>query len=157
MIDRLSTDRTQVVGPRGVAEELPGCIELKPGDERELAGVKVRVLPAYNLNKFRSPGEPFHPKGLGVGYVVEIEGESIYHTGDSDRIPEMDGLEPDVALIRVSGTYVMTAEEAAEAVHAIRPKRAIPMHYAAIVGSEADARRFAELADVEVEILSKAS
>jgi predicted nucleic acid-binding protein len=51
----------------------------------------------------------------------------------------MAGLQPDIALLPVSGTYVMTAAEAAEAAKAIKPKIAIPMHYGAIVGTEKDA------------------
>ncbi len=155
-IARLSKETTVVAGPNRVARQWPGCIEVKAGDEGELAGLRVRVIPAYNINKFRSRGHPFHPKGVGVGYLVEIDGETVYHTGDSDLIPEMDGLQPDVALLPVSGRWVMTAEEAADAVVAIRPKKAIPMHYGAIVGSVEDAQRFAELAHGRVEILSKA-
>lgn len=156
-ISRLCMDATVIAGPNRVARQVPGCIEVKPGDERELARLKVRVVHAYNVNKFRSRGQPFHPKGVGVGYLVEMDCETIYHTGDSDLIPEMEGLKPDVALVAVSGRWVMTAEEAAQAVAAIRPKRAIPMHYGAIVGSLADAKRFADLADARVEILPKAS
>jgi L-ascorbate metabolism protein UlaG (beta-lactamase superfamily) len=48
----------------------------------------------------------------------------------------------DVALLPVSGTYVMTAEEAAEAALDIKPKTAIPMHYGSIVGGINDAKRF---------------
>jgi len=156
-IRRLSKDTTVVAGPKSVARNAPGFVEVEPGDARELAGLKVRVLPAYNVNKFRSPGRPFHPRGMGVGYLVHLEGETIYHSGDSDLIPEMEGLQPDVALLPVSGRWVMTAEEAAEAVAAIKPKRAIPMHYGAIVGSLADAQRFARLAGDGVVILSKAN
>lgn len=130
---------------------------VKPGDRLEVAGVPVEVLPAYNLNKFRSPGVPFHPKESGhVGYVVTVGGEQIYHTGDSDPIPEMEGVACDILLIPVSGTYVMTAEEAVEAAGTINPRKfAIPMHYGEIVGSEADAQRFEELYDGEVRILTK--
>jgi L-ascorbate metabolism protein UlaG (beta-lactamase superfamily) len=70
----------------------------------------------------------------------------------------MAGLAPDVALLPVSGTYVMTADEAAEAARAIRPKVAVPMHYGAIVGSDGDARRFARLLEgsgIEVVIKAK--
>lgn len=157
VIERLSKDSTVIGGPEAVATQLSSCEVLTPGEERELAGLRVRALPAYNVNKFRGPGLPFHPRGEGLGYVVELEGERIYHTGDTDLIPEMEGVEPDVALVPVSGMYVMTAEEAAEAVRVIRPRRAIPMHYAAIVGSDEDARRFARLAEVPVEILPRAS
>lgn len=120
--------------------------QVKAGDELEVAGVTIEVLAAYNIDKFRSPGVPFHPKESNHnGYVVTI-GERIYHTGDSDLIPEMDGVSCDILLIPVSGTYVMTAEEAAEASRVIDPKEfAIPMHYGDFVGTEDDALHFKEL------------
>ncbi len=129
---------------------------VKPGDEFEVKGVKVKAIPAYNINKFRQPGVPFHPKeNQGLGYLLDIGGVTIYHTGDSDFIPEMEGLKPDIALIPVSGTYVMTADEAIQAVSKIMPKIAIPMHYGAIVGSKKDAERFSQKASCEVHILEK--
>ena len=130
---------------------------VKPGDKLEVAGVSIEVLPAYNLNKFRSPGVPFHPKEAGhVGYLLTVEGERIYHIGDCDVMPEISGVECDILLIPVSGTYVMTAEEAAEAAQIIKPhKFAVPMHYGDIVGTEADADRFKKLYSGEVRIMSK--
>jgi L-ascorbate metabolism protein UlaG (beta-lactamase superfamily) len=80
-----------------------------------------------------------------VGFVFAVGGVTYYHAGDTDVIPEMNDLAPDVALLPVSGTYVMTADEAAKAARAIKPKTAVPMHYGAIVGSQADAARFAKL------------
>ncbi|MDA4130357.1 MAG: MBL fold metallo-hydrolase [Thaumarchaeota archaeon] len=129
---------------------------VKPGDRVKLGNFEVRAVPAYNTNKFRSPGKPFHPKEDGkVGYIIKTNsGVSIYHTGDSDLIPEMQNLMPDIALLPVSGTYVMTADEAVEAVRKIRPKIAIPMHYGTIVGSESDARKFKGSAETEVHILT---
>jgi L-ascorbate metabolism protein UlaG (beta-lactamase superfamily) len=130
---------------------------VKAGEKSEVAGVIIEVLPAYNIDKFRSPGVPFHPRESNHnGYVVTIS-ERIYHTGDSDLIPEMNGVTCDILLIPVSGTYVMTAEQAAEACHVIRPRRfAIPMHYGEIVGNEDDALRFKELFNGEkVHILGK--
>ena len=122
---------------------------------REVSGVKFRAVHAYNVNKFRAPGQPFHPKEYGgVGYVVELEGVSVYHAGDTDFIPEMRELGPvDVALLPVSGTYVMTAEEAAEAAKVISPRLAIPMHFGAIVGTVKDAEKFRSLVSVRVEVL----
>ena len=87
------------------------------------------------------------------GYIVGIKAVRVYHAGDTDAIPEMKGLKPDVALLPVSGTYVMTAEEAAQAVKMVEPKVAIPMHYGLIVGTEQDAQKFKQLAIVEVQIL----
>lgn len=124
---------------------------LKPFENFEIEKVKVRTIPAYNLNKFREPGKVFHPKEKPrLGYVLEIKGVRIYHAGDTDNIPEMRVLKDvDIALLPVSGTYVMTVEEAVEAVKVINPKLAIPMHYGAIVGTIKDAERFKELSPVQ--------
>lgn len=159
-INKISGPHTTLVAPQAVMDQADG-IEAKkrvlmgPGKEEHIAGVTIRAVPAYNTNKFREPGVPYHPKEMGyVGFVVTLDGVVLYHTGDSDVIPEMRELGPiDVAFLPVSGTYVMTAEEAAEAAEIIKPKLAIPMHYGAIVGSDADAQRFEELAKVPVEVL----
>jgi L-ascorbate metabolism protein UlaG (beta-lactamase superfamily) len=128
---------------------------VKPGDKLRLDGVSIEAVPAYNLNKFREPGKVFHPKeDQKVGYIIEMDGVRIYHAGDTDAIPEMKGLKTDVALLPVSGTYVMTSEEAADAARLVMPSLAIPMHYGTIVGSERDATKFKELAPCRVEILS---
>jgi len=134
---------TVVVAPKEVALKTKVPVEvIGVGETRTVKGVKIMAVPAYNTDK------TFHPKGDGkVGFVVTVGGLTYYHAGDTDVIPEMTGLAPDVALLPVSGTYVMTAEEAAVAARAIKPKVAVPMHYGAIVGSEADARRFAKLLD----------
>lgn len=127
---------------------------VRPGDKVNVDDVTVEAVPAYNLNKFREPGKVFHPKDDGkAGYIVTVKGVRIYHAGDTDAIPEMKGLKTDVALLPVSGTYVMTSEEAAEAARTINPKLAIPMHYGAIVGSERDAEKFKQLATCPVQIL----
>ncbi len=143
-VAKVLTPDTVVVTIAAAAQKL-GCPAtiVKPGDELTVKGVAIRTVPAYNLTKFRSPGVPFHPKQSGhVGYVITVKGVTIYHTGDSDFIPEMKGLAPDVALLPVSGTYVMTADEAVDAAAAIRPRVAIPMHVGEGIGSPADAERF---------------
>src|SRR5207245_6487679 len=87
---------------------------IKPGDKLRLDGVSIEAVPAYNLNKFREPGKVFHPReDQKLGYNVEIEGVRVYHAGDTDVIQEMNGLKSDVALLSVSGTYLMTPEKAA--------------------------------------------
>jgi L-ascorbate metabolism protein UlaG (beta-lactamase superfamily) len=166
--DHLSVeDLKKIVTPRTTVVTITACekavTELKPkairivaaGDRLEVDGVSVEVLPAYNTNKFRSPGNPFHPKADGkVGFVLGIGGVRIYHAGDTDEIPEMaKATGVDVALLPVSGTYVMTAQEAAKACDALQPKLAIPMHYGAIVGSAADAEAFRKAVKCRVEVL----
>ncbi|HEX7033313.1 MAG TPA: MBL fold metallo-hydrolase [Nitrososphaera sp.] len=150
--------KTTVIAARECLDQLKaaGAAEVKavePGDRISVQGVPVEAVAAYNTNK------NFHPKAdKKVGFVITVNNMRIYHTGDTDDIPEMSTTNPDVALVPVSGTYVMTAEEAAKAVNEkIRPKKlAIPMHYGSIVGSEQDAAKFKQLVTVcSVEILSR--
>ena len=129
---------------------------VKPGDKIKVGDITIEAVPAYNVNKFREPGKVFHPKEDGkVGFVVTVKGVRIYHAGDTDHIPEMKNIHTDIALLPVSGTYVMTAQEAAEAAGTINPQIAIPMHYGAIVGSTKDAETFKKLVKCEVKLLEK--
>ncbi len=163
---KVVTPRTIVVAPHECASALSKVepaevLFLKPGEERDVLGLHVRAVPAYNTNKFRDPATktPYHPQEDGkLGYLVTLGDTSVYHAGDTDLIEEMRSFECEVALLPVSGTYVMTAEEAAEAAKLLKPKVAIPMHYGAIVGSAADAERFKRLLDgtgIEVKVLEK--
>jgi L-ascorbate metabolism protein UlaG (beta-lactamase superfamily) len=128
---------------------------MDPGGKHTVGKVEVESVPAYNINKFREPGHVFHPKdGKGLGFVFTIDGTRVYYAADTDFIPEMKSIKCDIALLPVSGTYVMTAEEAAEAAAAINPKIVVPMHYGAIVGSDADAKKFKSLVkNCQVEII----
>jgi len=134
------------------AEKLAGhCSDIrvvKPGDRLTVSGISIHAVPAYNTNKH------FHPKANNwLGFIVTIDGVRVYHAGDTDLIPEMSELSVDIALLPVSGTYVMTADEAVEAAKAIGPKTAIPMHYNSIVGSDADARAFKQALDGVCEVV----
>jgi L-ascorbate metabolism protein UlaG (beta-lactamase superfamily) len=128
---------------------------LDPGDKCSIGKVEVEAVPAYNVNKFREPGHVFHPKeDKGLGFVFQMDGTRVYFAGDTDFIPEMKSIRCDIALLPVSGTYVMTAEEAAAAAAAIKPKIVVPMHYGAIVGTEGDAQKFKSLVkNCQVEII----
>jgi L-ascorbate metabolism protein UlaG (beta-lactamase superfamily) len=129
---------------------------VKPGDKVRFGDMSIEAVPAYNLNKFREPGKVFHPKEDGkLGFILTVKGVRIYHTGDSDHIAEMKGIRPDIALVPVSGTYVMTSQEAVQAVAAIDPKVVIPMHYGAIVGDQKDAEALQKQVKCEVKILEK--
>ena len=129
---------------------------MKPGDKINVGDVGIEAVPAYNVNKFREPGKVFHPKEDGkLGFVITVKGLRIYHAGDTDHIPEMKNIRADVALLPVSGTYVMTVQEAAEAVKTLNPKVVIPMHYGAIVGSLKDAEALQGLVKCEVKVLDK--
>jgi len=148
---------TVIVAPAEVTRQVEGETRtVAPGDTVTVAGVTVHAVAAYNTNKFREPGAVFHPKeDAKVGYVIELDGTTYYHAGDTDVIDEMAEIDVDVALIPVSGTYVMTADEAAVACGKLHAGVVVPMHYDTIVGSIADARRLAELCPLPVEILPK--
>lgn len=145
-VKKVSGPHTVVVAAAAAAAQLPAAKAVRPGDRLTVAGVEIEAVPAYNVNKFRSPGVPFHPKEAGhVGYVVTVEGVRLYFAGDTDVIPEMGQMNCDVALLPVSGTYVMTVEEAVEAARTLQPKIVVPMHYGAGIGTPDDGRRFAAL------------
>ncbi|HEX2126862.1 MAG TPA: MBL fold metallo-hydrolase [Thermoleophilaceae bacterium] len=160
-LERLSGSRTALVGPAAVAERVSGRVHsIAPGetlDDELVRGVHVSAVAAYNTSKRDRDGNPFHPPEAGwVGYELNVRGERLYHSGDTDVIPEMDTVTGvDVALLPVSGVYVMTAQEAAEAARRIQPRVAVPMHWGEQIGSEEDARTFAERAPVQVRILPR--
>jgi L-ascorbate metabolism protein UlaG (beta-lactamase superfamily) len=140
---------TIIVTEKDSANKLTGDVRVvKPGDSITVDDVKIEAVPSYNTDK------DFHPqKNAWLGFIVSIEGVKIYHAGDSDFIPEMNEFEVDIALIPVSGTYVMTSDQAVKAALAIHPKLAIPMHYGAIVGDEQDAFNFKKALEGKVDVL----
>ncbi len=128
-IKKVRTPDTVVIAPADCGSKIGTITSLKPGEETTVGDIKVKAVEAYNYKRFRSPGNPFHPKGLGVGYIITVEGKTIYHAGDTDFIPEMKQLDQvDVALLPTGDTYTMDNSEAAEAAVAINPGTAIPMH-----------------------------
>lgn len=157
-LNRLVGDSTSILAPATVAEQIKGSVKsIAAGESVEIGRLDVTAVAAYNTNKVDSNGTLYHPpEAGGVGYVLNVEGRRIYHSGDTDVIPEMDqAAGADVALLPVSGTYVMTAVEAAEAARRIEPRLAIPMHWGTVVGSRADAEQFSAQATVEVRIPDK--
>ena len=161
-IKRFSGESTTIVAPKICEQQLRGFksqkVLVEPGSATMVKGLTVETIPAYNINKFRAPGKVFHPREDGrVGYIVTLDGVRFYHAGDSDATPEMTTVAVDVAFLPVSGTYVMTPDEAAGAIKAMKTKVAVPMHFGEIVGSRADAERFKELVGraCEVQILDK--
>lgn len=149
-------DVKKVQGPDTVIVTTPDCAKklsgniktVKPGDKLNVLGIEIEAVPAYNTNK------EFHRRDKNwVGYIFTAQGQRIYIAGDTDRIPEMKNIRVDIALLPVSGTYVMTAEEAIEAALDIKPRLAIPMHYGSIVGDKKDAQRFAEGLKGKIEVI----
>ncbi len=136
-IKKLSKPNTQVLGSESAAKRTRNCGILRPGDAVHLDNITIKAVHAYNLE------EHSHPPGQGVGFIIEHDGHSVYHAGDTDLIPEMSKLGSiTLALLPVSGTYTMDADEASKAAKLINPKIAVPMHYGKVAGSRSDADRF---------------
>lgn len=164
-IEKISKNGTVIVVPADAQSKITKIdgVEMQiieSGEEIAFENFKIQAVPAYNLDK------EFHPKNEGwIGYLIKVDNVTVYHAGDTDKIPEMNNLtgygkhgNEFVALLPVSGTYVMDAEEAAEAAEAISPDLAIPMHYGSVVGNIEDAKRFCELcekAGIKTKILEK--
>lgn len=125
---KIINDNTKIVCPKKVAKKLKGynIIEIKPGDILDLAGVKCEALPAYSI------GFPSHPKNsCNVGYILTIQDQRIYHSGDTDFIREIKSIKDiSVALVPIDGgNLTMKTTEAIDVINIIQPKIAIPMHY----------------------------
>lgn len=152
-LDKIVQEGTRVIAPASCQStiakfKIPVKIELvEPGQELEFGDLKISTLPSYNVDKH------FHSQTEGwVGYVMKIGDIIIYHSGDTDLIPEMQKLtgykqqgKEFVALLPVGGRFTMSAEEAAEAAKVIKPTLAIPMHFGSIIASEKEAQEFVDL------------
>lgn len=121
---------TDVVGAEACAEKLANIIVMKNGESRVFQGIKIDAVPAYNIKHMRSPGNPFHPKGRGNGYVLTFDDKRVYVGGDTENIPEMKELKNiDIAFLPMNLPYTMTPEMVAEAAKVIRPKILYPYHF----------------------------
>ncbi|HOG12236.1 MAG: MBL fold metallo-hydrolase [Smithellaceae bacterium] len=120
---------TKIVGNDEVGSQIPGTLVMKNGEERVVEGLKIEAVPAYNLKHMRAPGKPFHPKGVGNGYVVTLGGLRVYIAGDTENIPEMRRLQNiDIAFLPMNLPYTMTPEMAADAAQMFHPKVLYPYH-----------------------------
>lgn len=148
-IAKISIGRTRIIGAADLEGKLKNFEPARPGQTFTFNDVTIRTVPAYNTNK------KFHPRDNGwMGFLVTIGGETIYYSGDTDVIPEMNELgKVDLAMLPVGGTYTMTPEEAALAINErIKPARALPYHWGDIVGKPSDAEKFKKLCTCPTEI-----
>jgi len=145
---------TVIVTTADCAAKMSGDVRVvTAGQNMTIRGVSIKASPAENINK------SFHPKSSGwVGFVFKVSGTTFYIAGDTDFIPEMKGLKPDVAMLPIGGKFTMGVDETVQAALAIMPKIVIPMHYDTFGGIEADPNDFKEKLNaknpaIKVEIL----
>lgn len=148
------TESTRIVGTDRVCAELDGCLAIGNGETITMLGLPIRAVPAYNVVHTRRSGEPYHPEGVGNGYVISFGGTTVYIAGDTENTPEMKALQGiDVAFLPMNIPYTMTPEMVADAARAFCPAILYPYHY-----GETDPQRLVELleeeADIEVRVRS---
>ncbi len=142
----IRTPRTEVVVAPVCAGKVEGAAVLKNGEERVVAGIPVKAVPAYNIVHKRPDGAPFHPQGEGNGYILTLGRTRVYVAGDTENTPEMKALTGiDVAFLPMNVPYTMTPEMVADAARAMKPRILYPYHY----GDTDPARLVALLRDVK--------
>jgi L-ascorbate metabolism protein UlaG (beta-lactamase superfamily) len=136
--DHLDPDALAVVRKKGapviLSESCASSVKdgtvMKNGDVKTVAGLEIEAVPAYNVVHERAPGKPFHPRGVGNGYIVTFGDQRIYVAGDTENIPEMKGIKNiAVAFLPMNLPYTMTPEMVADAARAFRPKVLYPYHF----------------------------
>ena len=111
-------------------EDFPSAIIMKNGESKTVKGIYIEAIPAYNIVHKRDNGEPFHPKGVGNGYVVTFGNKKVLIGGDTENIPEIKALKDiDIAFLPMNLPYTMTPEMVADAARAFKPKILYPYHY----------------------------
>jgi len=129
-INTLRTEKTVVVLTETCAKQVQGGIAMTNGDVKTIEGFKIEAVPAYNIIHKRETGQPFHPKGVGNGYVITFGDKRVYVAGDTENVPEMKDLKKiDIAFLPMNLPYTMTPEMVAEAAKAFKPKILYPYHF----------------------------
>lgn len=151
-IASIRTERTRIVGSASCLEKLPDVEVMANGDERVELGFRIEAVPAYNLVHERTPGHPFHPKGVGNGYVIDFGDTRVYVAADTENTPEMKALEDiDIAFLPMNLPYTMTPEMVADAARAFRPRILYPYHYGETDPEEL-VRLLADEEDIDVRV-----
>ena len=131
------------------AAEVRWAEAMKAGESRNVGSIGVEAVPSYNIVNMRSPGQPFHPKGTGIGFILAIGDKKIYIAGDTENTPEMKALKNiDVAFLPMNLPYTMTPEMVADAVRAFKPKILYPYHF----GDTETGKLTALLKDTDIEV-----
>lgn len=129
-LNTVRTEKTAVVLTETCAKQLQGGIVMMNGDVKTVEGFKIEAVPAYNIVHKRDTGQPFHPKGVGNGYIITFGDKRVYVAGDTENIPEMKDLKNiDIAFLPMNLPYTMTPEMVAEAAKAFKPKILYPYHF----------------------------
>ncbi len=129
-IKEILKNNTRIICNKASASALNDCQVMANGDKTLIEGVSIEAVPAYNIENERSPGNPFHPRGNGNGYILELGGKRVYVAGDTENIPEMSEFgDIDIAFLPMNLPYTMSPEMAAEAAMILKPGILYPYHF----------------------------
>jgi L-ascorbate metabolism protein UlaG (beta-lactamase superfamily) len=129
VLDKIKKEKTEVILTETCAQKAKGGTVMHNGDVKTVDGLKVEAVPAYNLVHKRESGQPFHPKGVGNGYVITFGDKKVYIAGDTENVPEMKNLTNiDVAFLPMNLPYTMTPEMVADGAKSFKPKILYPYH-----------------------------
>jgi gluconolactonase len=130
IIKTLQKRGTELVLTKACSKRVAGGIVMQNGDVKTIRGLRIEVVPAYNIVHKRSNGNPFHPKGEGNGYVITFGDKRVYVAGDTENTPEVKRLQRiDIAFLPMNLPYTMTPEMVANAAKEFEPKILYPYHY----------------------------
>lgn len=147
-IKMLSKEDTIIVSDKTCASKFPNCLSMDNNESRTIKGLEIKAVPAYNIKHMREPGSPFHPKGVGNGYIVTFSDKNVYVAGDTENIPEMKQISGiDIAFLPMNLPFTMTPEMAAEAALSFKPRILYPYHF-----GDTDTNRLIELLEDTPEI-----
>ncbi len=161
-IERVASEDATIVVYEGVdADEIdrdvtpPGelpydVVEIGEEDHLTVGDCEAWSIPAYNEENGPNcgeNGEPHHPKGFGVGYLLSLDGTTAFWPGDSDALDGHRALDVSLFLPPIGRSFTMDRRSAAALATDLDPDLVMPIHYNTFAALEADSTAFAE--DVE--------
>lgn len=149
-IDKLRGTETIVIGNEQVAREVPDCTVLRPWQGFTIDRASIKAVPAYSPASWQHP-----PEAGGLGFIISLNFFDIYYAGDTQIIPEMDRIRPDIAILPIDGNGTLTVSEAVEVVKKMRPRWVIPSNWGPLTegASELDALEFKRAVSGRAEVI----
>lgn len=123
-IEKLRGEHTKIIGNTAICDQLPEAILLRHWNTINIGKASIKAIPAY------SPNNPKHPiEAGGLGFLIALNLYDIYYAGDTQIIPEMSRIQPDIAILPIDGNGTLTVEEAVEVVKMMRPRWVFPSNW----------------------------
>jgi L-ascorbate metabolism protein UlaG (beta-lactamase superfamily) len=140
-ITKLRSTETLIIGNPAIVDQVEGATLLRPWQSISVGNASIKAVPAY------TPDSPHHPiEANGLGFVISVNLYDIYYAGDTGIIPEMDMIQPDIAILPIDGNGTLTVEQAAQIIRKMRPRYVFPSNVGSPDGASLmDAKQLREL------------